>query len=171
MQKLFSIFILCLGYYSIAQQNTVKGAFLEKWNNSRDYMIAVAEAMPEEYYDYKPTAQQMSFREQLIHIQGNITWLDHTYFSKIELTGEPEYYENYNKKELIQSLKTTFNDAYNSIAQTPENDLKETVKFFAGPKSKLQILNLLQDHVTHHRGQLLVYLNLKGIKPPKFSGW
>jgi uncharacterized damage-inducible protein DinB len=32
-------------------------------------------------------------------------------------------------------------------------------------------MNLLQDHITHHRDQLLVYLNFKGITPPEFSGW
>ncbi|MGK0251702.1 MAG: putative damage-inducible protein DinB, partial [Gammaproteobacteria bacterium] len=49
--------------------------------------------------------------------------------------------------------------------------LKGTVEFFAGPKSRMQILNLLQDHVTHHRGQLIVYLNLNSIEPPQYSGW
>jgi len=52
-----------------------------------------------------------------------------------------------------------------------EENLDEKVDFFAGEKNKLQILNLLQDHVTHHRGQLAVYLNLKGIKPPAYTGW
>ncbi|WP_374662973.1 DinB family protein [Parasegetibacter sp. NRK P23] len=37
--------------------------------------------------------------------------------------------------------------------------------------SKLQIINLLSDHQTHHRGQLLVYLRLCGLTPPKYVGW
>ena len=57
------------------------------------------------------------------------------------------------------------------VKNTPDEELKEIVDFFAGPKSNLQILNLLQDHVTHHRGQLIVYLNLNEIEPPKYSGW
>ena len=50
-------------------------------------------------------------------------------------------------------------------------NLSDTVKFFAGPMSKLQIINLLSDHQTHHRGQLLVYLRLFGLTPPKYVGW
>ncbi|MDT8346268.1 MAG: DinB family protein, partial [Flavobacteriaceae bacterium] len=50
-------------------------------------------------------------------------------------------------------------------------ELSEKVNFFAGEKTKIQILNLLHDHVTHHRGQLVVYLNLKEIKPPRYTGW
>jgi uncharacterized damage-inducible protein DinB len=37
--------------------------------------------------------------------------------------------------------------------------------------NKLQILNLLNDHQTHHRAQLIVYLRINGIKPPDYVGW
>jgi uncharacterized damage-inducible protein DinB len=171
MQKLLFIFTLCLSYSSMGQQITAKGAFLEKWNNSRDYMIAVAEAMPEEYYDYKPTERQKSFKEQLLHIQSNMNWLNATYFIVEEKDKNTTDYFTFNKKDTIELLRSSFDNVFATINATPDEELKETVTFFAGPKSKLQILNLMQDHVTHHRGQLLVYLNLKEIVPPKFSGW
>lgn len=171
MQKLIIALILITSTAVTAQQTTVKGAFLEKWNNSRDYLIAVAEAMPEEFYDYKPTTRQKSFKEQLLHIQGNINWINSTYFSRRETETASQDYYSFNKKQIIDLLQHTFNDAHNSINITTDEELKEVVKFFAGPKSKLQLMNLLQDHVTHHRGQLLVYLNLKDITPPSFSGW
>lgn len=171
MQKLVIALILFTSTASMAQQTTVKGAFLEKWNNSRDYLIAVAEAMPEEFYDYKPTARQKSFKEQLLHIQGNINWIDSSHFSRRETETASQDYYSFNKKQIIDLLQRTFNDAHNNISTTTDEELKEVVKFFAGPKSKLQLMNLLQDHVTHHRGQLLVYLNLKDITPPNFSGW
>ncbi|WP_405378652.1 DinB family protein [Nonlabens sp. Asnod3-A02] len=171
MQKLIIALILFTSTASMAQQTTVKGAFLEKWNNSRDYLIAVAEAMPEEFYDYKPTERQKSFKEQLLHMQGNMNWLNTSYFVKNEGDKEKVDYFTFNKKDTIELLQSSFDEVYKTIEATPEKDLKDIVDFFAGPKSKLQIMNLLQDHVTHHRGQLLVYLNLKGITPPKFSGW
>jgi uncharacterized damage-inducible protein DinB len=30
---------------------------------------------------------------------------------------------------------------------------------------------LMHDHHTHHRGQIIVYLRLNGLKPPKYVGW
>jgi len=75
------------------------------------------------------------------------------------------------KSETITLLSEAFDNARKSIEKTPEAGLAETIDFFAGQKSKLQILNLLQDHVTHHRGQIIVYLNLKAIDPPSYSGW
>lgn len=41
----------------------------------------------------------------------------------------------------------------------------------AGPLTRRQILILMHDHQAHHIGQLIVYLRLKGIKPPGYVGW
>ena len=71
----------------------------------------------------------------------------------------------------ILLLASSFDKVTERILNTSEEDFLTTVEFFAGEKSKLQILNLLQDHVTHHRGQLIVYLNLKKIEPPSYVGW
>lgn len=154
----------------MAQQITPKLAFLEKWENSKSYLIAIAEAMPEDNYNFKPTERQMSFKEQLLHIKGNMDWLSTTYFTNQKFEkNKNETFES--KKDVISKLTASFDNVFAIIKNTSDEDLKETVDFFAGPKSKLQILNLLQDHVTHHRGQLIVYLNLNEIEPPKYSGW
>tara|TARA_R110000787_G_scaffold28923_4_gene78744 strand:- start:22810 stop:23328 length:519 start_codon:yes stop_codon:yes gene_type:complete len=154
----------------MAQQITPKLAFLEKWENSKSYLIAIAEAMPEENYNFKPTERQMTFKEQLMHIKGNMDWLSITYFTDIEYKKEKKELPQ-TKNETILALENAFDAVIIIVENTPDEELKETIDFFAGPKSKLQILNLLQDHVTHHRGQLIVYLNLNEIEPPKYSGW
>jgi len=151
-------------------QNDVKSAFLIKWENSKNYLLEIAESMPEDLYKFKPTERQMSFQEQLLHIRQNMIWLSETYFSKEEIV-KSEKIKPKTKKEVITELKSAFNKVSEIIKAIENKELLEQVEFFAGPKSKLQILNLLQDHVTHHRGQIIVYLNLNNIKPPKFRGW
>ncbi|MDC8002429.1 DinB family protein [Aureisphaera galaxeae] len=153
-----------------SQKTTPKEAFLEKWENSKNYLIAIAEAMPEEAYDFKPTERQMSFKEQLMHIKGNMDWLSNTYFTDTKYKRDKKDPPG-TKAEMVALMKEAFNNSLAIIKDTPDATLTETVDFFAGPKSKLQILNLLQDHVTHHRGQLVVYLNLKEIDLPRYSGW
>lgn len=170
-KSILVLFVLLLPFSNInAQQTTVKDAFLEKWENSKNYLIEIAEAMPEELYDFKPTERQMSFKEQLLHIKGNMEWLSNSYFTEIKYEKEKPNLDM-SKAETILELEKGFDSAIQIIEKTPDEDLIETVDFFAGPKSKLQILNLMQDHVTHHRGQLIVYLNLNEIDPPKYSGW
>lgn len=166
------IIIVLLGLVSIsvnAQDRTIS-AFLEKWENSKNYLIGIAEAMPESNYDYKPTAREMSFKSQLLHIQGNMDWLRQAYFSKSK-NGSGQRTVSKTKSEIIKSLKKSFDATSESIKKVRPEELNTVVDFFAGPKSKLQILNLLQDHVSHHRGQLIVYLNLNEIQPPEYVGW
>lgn len=171
MKNALNIMILLVTLGSMAQQTTPKGAFLEKWENSKNYLVEIAKAMPEEFYDFKPTEREMSFKEQLIHIQGNMEWLSTSYFSLEENKQGAEAEASNAKNEIIEALKASFNNVLISVENTNEDVLTDTVDFFAGQKSKLQILNLLQDHVTHHRGQMIVYLNLKNIEPPKYVGW
>lgn len=170
MRQLQLFIIVLLSATTMAQERTLKDAWLEKWENSKNYLIGIAEAMPEDQYNFKPTERQMSFKEQLVHIKGNMDWLSNTYFTdavfKRKKAALPE-----TKEETIALITAAFNNAKDIITNVSEESLTETVDFFAGPKSKIQILNLLQDHVSHHRGQLIVYLNLNDVKPPNFVGW
>lgn len=151
-------------------QNQVTDAFLEKWTNSKTYLLEVAEAMPEDLYDFKPTEREMTFGQQLVHIKENMEWLSNTYFTEQPYEKSKDA-KSYTKEETIILIERSFNQVYEIIAKSDPKLLDEKKAFFAGVKTKLQILNLLQDHVTHHRGQLLVYLNLNNIQPPKYVGW
>ncbi|WP_046758682.1 DinB family protein [Kordia jejudonensis] len=168
MKKYIFCIIMLVSSFAKAQ-NTPMTAFLEKWENSKNYLVEMAEAMPEEKYDYKPTERQKTFKEQLLHIKGNMDWLSTTYFAKDKKDVAKQTYTT--KAEVIAAIKEAFDNSRDIIKQASAEELKEVVDFFAGPKTKLQILNLLQDHVTHHRGQLIVYLNLNDVKPPKYRGW
>ncbi|MBV1922678.1 MAG: DinB family protein [Flavobacteriaceae bacterium] len=170
MKKTLLILLLSIPSFIVAQQTTAKDAFLEKWENSKNYLLEIAEIMPDSLYNFKPTERQMSFKKQLLHIKANMDWLSTSYFTT-EVYKKPKDSISISKNELIELLKNKFDAVSEIIKNTPSEELKTTVEFFAGPKSKLQILNLLQDHLTHHRGQLIVYLNLNNIKPPNYSGW
>ena len=164
--SIFSILII----NQLNAQNDVKSAFLLKWENSKNYLLEIANSMPEDSYVFKPTPRQMSFQEQLLHIRSNMVWLSETYFMNAEFIKSEKVAPN-TKEAILKELTIAFDKVSEIIKISTEEDLTTQVDFFAGTKSKLQILNLLQDHVTHHRGQLIVYLNLKNIKPPSFIGW
>ncbi|MBT8317689.1 MAG: DinB family protein [Lutibacter sp.] len=166
--KLILISMLILN--NLNAQNDVKSSFLLKWENSKNYLLEIASKMPEDTYNYKPTEQQMNFQEQLLHIRENMVWLSETYFTSGDFLKSKKVNPT-TKEALIKELEIAFNNVYEIIKNVQMEDLSTEVDFFAGPKSKLQILNLLQDHVSHHRGQLIVYLNLVNVKPPKYTGW
>lgn len=170
MKKL--ICLLGLGLFALsaaAQENLYLDAFLTKWENSKTYMVQVAQSMPDSLYGFKPTEREMSFKEQLLHITENINNLGH--YLDGNRSKAKEATDANEKTRIIANLENAFDHVAEEVQKFPAARLAEKVDFFAGEKNLLQILNLLQDHVTHHRGQLIVYLNLNGIKPPPYTGW
>ncbi len=168
--KILSFILFSLFISQAHSQDQTIPAFLEKWENSKAYLLEVAESMPLEKYDYKPTSREMTFVEQLNHIQQNMEWLGSTYFHFKKPDDSTEE-RNDIKSQTILELSNAFDLVGQAIKNLSPEDLKTKVDFFAGEKTKFQMLNLLQDHVTHHRGQLIVYLNLNNIEPPKYTGW
>ncbi len=159
--------LFCLPIFS---QSSFLTDFQSKWKNASQYTLEFAEAMPEELYDYSPTEEEMKFRDQLAHIAGNMIWLCSSYLGAGEFEGDLSNPPK-EKTALIDLLEMAFDFTQNTLMEFDEQSLDDEVDFFAGPMSKRKILFLIADHVTHHRGQLVVYLRLNDIKPPRYRGW
>ena len=144
--------------------------FSKKWQSAMEYTLEFAEAMPARLYDYRPTEDQMPFHRQLTHIAGNMIWLSTAFLGGTDFEGElhnlPE-----SKEKVRDHLRQAFEYTARVTANFDPARLDDTVEFVDGPLTKRQIFLLLNDHVTHHRGQLVVYLRLNDIKPPAFRGW
>ena len=133
--------------------------------------MKVADLMPETNYAFKPAPTEMSFGEQLIHLCSNMRWLCSSYLSNSENPITKSDLKLVKKEEIMHTLSKTYDFALDVLQHFDLARLSDTVSFFAGPMNKLQIINLLNDHQTHHRAQMLVYLRLNGIKPPDYIGW
>ena len=144
--------------------------FLERWETSRQYTLAVAEAMPEDDYHYKPTEEEMSFAEQLMHLAVVIDW--HGFAKADGQEYRPRWDEfkadGRSKKEIIKIVDREFKRTAELIANFDPERLKETGTYFKFTRTRRQFFMLMADHVTHHRAQLLVYLRLKGGTPPGY---
>jgi uncharacterized damage-inducible protein DinB len=133
-------------------------------------MLSVAEAMPESEYSFKPTPEEMTFAEQLMHIAAVIDWHG---FSKADGQEYPPRWEefkveNRSKKEMMDMVNREFERASKLVADFNPNRLGEAGSYGKFIRTRRQFLMLMADHVTHHRAQMLVYLRLKGIIPPKY---
>lgn len=148
-------------------------AALTKLEHAREYTLKVANLMPEANYSFKPTSSEMSFGEQLLHLSANLGWLSSSYLTtKGEENPVTKPDAKIQKKEdIIQVLNKAYDYTISTLQNFNAVTLADNVKFFAGPMTKLQIINLINDHQTHHRAQLLVYLRLNDIKPPDYVGW
>lgn len=69
---------------------------------------------------------------------------------------------------MITTIDTTFDETIKFISNFDINRLEERLDYFGTDKTKRQVLLLLADHITHQRGQMLVYIRLNGLKPPRY---
>ena len=109
--------------------------------------------------------------KQLLHISQNLCWLSSTYITSNKNPLTEAEGKLTSKKDITTIVAKAYDFAVDALQNFDTKALADTVKFFAGPMNKLQIINLIQDHQTHHRAQLLVYLRLNTIKPPDYVGW
>lgn len=144
-------------------------AALTKLQNARAYTLEVADLMPAEHYAFQPTIEQMSFAEQLLHLSSNLQRLS----AKLNNSTPPVAIDpKVTDKTTVRAVvEQTYDYAIAVMTAFDTRQLSDTVDFFAGPMTKLQIANLINDHQTHHRGQLLIYLRLQGVEPPRYIGW
>jgi uncharacterized damage-inducible protein DinB len=145
--------------------------FLSKWQNAHDYTMEIAEAMPADLYTFKPTKDQRAFNEQLTHMCGNMIWLSTAFLNGEGLASADEEHPPAEKDEVISLLNETFEYVAETVSHFDMTTIDENVDFFAGPMTKRKVFFLLADHLTHHRGQLAVYLRLNDITPPRYRGW
>lgn len=170
-----SVSLCFIPQLGISQDTDTTMSFTEEfqplWQRAEAYLIAVAEAMPEEQYNYKPTPEMFSFAGQMMHIVQNISWLNSTYISQETNPFTDVSAEGKSKQEIVQRLKDVFAYVNTTLGHFPEQQLKAPVRFGGEKVNKERIFYLMRDHTTHHRAQAIVYLRMKGIVPPKYVGW
>ena len=157
---------------TFGQENNFIKEYLERLENSRTYLMLVVEAMPEEQFNFKATQESMSFAEHLMHIGWAMDWHSQSLMGERDArdwnTDTELKVDNKSKKEMIAKIDETFNKTIAFISNFDTIKLEERLDYFGADRTKRQILLLLTDHITHHRGQMLVYMRLNGLKPPRY---
>ena len=174
----FLALIIFIPQEFIFAQTSIKSSdfaedFLPRWQRAKDYTLEVAEAMPEHDYDFKPMEDVDSFTGQLGHLIGNFSFLQSFISETKENPLKGINLEGKSKKEVKEEIVKAFDFIADLAKNTPDHEITKKIQFFRSEvlMTKGGIFYLIRDHVTHHRAEMIVYLRLKGIKPPKYVGW
>jgi hypothetical protein len=143
---------------------------LSQWNEIGRKLIAMAEDFPEDKYDFKPTAAQRTFAEQLLHATSSMY-----YFTDPAMGQKPRYGEDpkrdglKTKAEIVAFAKKCVEDGAAVIKSKGDKGLSEWI---ADPESKQQeqisdLAYSLNEHSGEHYGQLVVYYRVAGLVPPE----
>lgn len=138
-----------------------------RWATSKTYTLAFVSKMPEEHYDFRPVPEINSFARQVMHIgEGN-----YLLASAVKGVTKPQQGpKDVNRASLTKFLSESFDYAAEVIGSLSDAAAGETVPFFFQKILRRELCFRLLDHVAHHRGQLVIYLRLKGIAPPDYAG-
>src|SRR6201993_3489309 len=128
-------------------------------------MVAAAEAMPAEKFNFKPTPEMNSFAHLVMHIAQSNNGL----CSKISDTPTPEakLADTDPKDKLVAGLKASFDFCASALEKVDDSKLGDQMMLFGNrPFSRAAVLIILSDDWYDHYGAQATYLRLNGILPP-----
>jgi peptidylprolyl isomerase len=139
----------------------------------REHAMALAQAVPEEKYAWRPAAGVRSFREVFLHIALanrlilNISsgMAQDALMKQIEESSAGEKAPA-TKAQVLEKLR----DSFDAVRQTLENarpgTLAREVDFFGTATTARGVLASLDTHIAEHLGQAIAYARMNGIVPP-----
>ena len=178
MRKISALLLAVLIIPALAQstaQTTIKDSLVKHWKTTGDFTIAVAKLMPADSYSYKPVPEELTFGQVLIQVgRANVGACANASGTKRPdlppgLADAETGKSPADKDAVLQFLSSSFDFCNQAVASmTPEK-----LDAIVGPPNRkmtgFEWLWAYFTHTAHHRGQLEVYLRLKGIKPPDYE--
>lgn len=142
------------------------GPLKTQWENTRNLVVGIAEIIPEDKYDFRPTPEVRSFREQLQHLIA-----ENYMFMGFVAGDPPQDASRFNnlktRAEILQGLKESYEYGAKVLAGLNEQKAMETITFRNNQTARwVPVLSNIVDNMDHY-GNLVVYVRLNGLVPPR----
>src|SRR5262249_16827828 len=143
---------------------------LEQWNDIGRKLIAMAEDFPEDKYDFKPTKEERTFAEQLLHAAGsNYSFINLAKGEKPTTEEDAARSKYKTKADVVAFVKKSFADGADVIKAKGDAGLQG---FMVDPFQNQQVRVIdwaygFPEHSGEHYGQLVVYYRVAGLVPPE----
>ena len=153
-------------------QKAIPDSINYMWKMVESDFTSLAEAMPEEKWNFKPTqgafTDVRTFGEQVKHVAcANEAWA-----KKLRGKQPPDRCDiggpnpAKTKAEILAYLHESFVMIDGEIAKTKPDNLMAPVKGPYAGNNRLEVLNSALWHISDHYGQLVEYVRMNGIVPP-----
>ena len=174
-----SVFLLlCYSPRAVAQEKPPASAvtptagprleFLDEVSYYQQRYIRLADAIPEEKYNWRPAPDVRTIGEVYMHIVA-------ANYGYARMLGTPppagldpkalNAYAN-DKAKVIQALKDSFQHFTNSILAIKDSDLDKEIKTSRGQMTMRGSFFMISGHFGEHLGQSIAYARSIGIVPP-----
>lgn len=169
-----SLVIMVLLLASTAMADPVSDAYLRQLDLVQQDVVALAEAMPADRYDFRPTAGTFgdvrTFGEQVKHVSTMI------YMTAAIVLQERSPYgpgtndngpdEITGKERILEYLKGSMSYAQRAARSLTLANHLDSIKTYFGSQLRIEVANGLIYHSFDHYGQMVVYARMNGVVPP-----
>jgi uncharacterized damage-inducible protein DinB len=148
-------------------QSAAPKDWIDQWKDVTERLIGVAEAMPAEKYDYKPTEEVGTFGDQVKHVCMAMRVLLANAEGKQVPLKEASLDALKTKEAILAELRKRIDDGAAVIRRVSGETDGESVEsqFFGRTTRRFLIIQAIA-HDNNHDGQLVLSLRLNGITPP-----
>jgi uncharacterized damage-inducible protein DinB len=168
MKKLLTLCVLLSSTLSFAQ-NQVQTETSNMISFASGHIMQLAEAIPEDKYDWSPDEGVRSVSGVLHHV------ISANYFFGTKMGGslpsgvnmETLEQDLKTKSDLAAALKKSSDFIVATIKEVEDDALANKVEFpFPGEYTVMTAILIAQSHCNEHLGQLIAYGRMNGITPP-----
>ena len=130
-------------------------------------IIALAEAIPQDKYTWRPAPGVRSISEVLLHLAQ----AQYLFGGNLGLTmpaGMDTAWEHSttDKAKIIAALKASIAAFNGAVAALPDADAEKAAPLFGQKLTMRSLLLVETDHNAEHFGQLIAYARMNGVVPP-----
>ncbi len=145
-----------------------RGEVLAEVMIQEDKFTRLAEAIPADKYNWRPSPDVRSFAEVFLHVSA-------ANYNLYKLVGTPPpaaldvknlEKSTTDKAKVIATLKDSFAHAKTAIKAMPDADLDKNLDWFGGKNTERGILLFIVRHAAEHLGQSIAYARFIGVVPP-----
>ena len=128
---------------------------------------SLAEAIPQEDYDWRPMEGVRSESEVLKHVAGaNYFLLSFAGSKKNQGMGEDMGKNITSKEQIVKMLKDSYAYTKDFVSKMNPDDLNKEVEMFGSKSDYRGVLFILTGHGHEHLGQLIAYARSNHVVPP-----
>jgi uncharacterized damage-inducible protein DinB len=146
--------------------------------------LALAKAVPEDKYSWRPMEGVRSFGEVFMHMAGSTLLFGSMTGMKIPDGPAHDLATVYMKRgfempelfaaeaavkdkaKILEIMEQSFQIGRDLIRNMPEADLDKSISFFGRPMTERGLLIFMGNHLNQHVGQAIAYARVNHIVPP-----
>ena len=145
--------------------------FLAEVDSVGKKLTALANAMPQEKYGWRPAPGVRSVSEVYVHVAGGNYLIPSFMGVKVPegITRDMEKTIT-EKAKVIETLKKSLDHLRSIASNVPDADLEKNVKFFGREMTERALMIVILNHMHEHLGQSIAYARMNGVTPPWSEG-